>query len=285
MSALVFTMVLAAAVLHASWNASVKSAGDRVVSMALVFATGGLISVPLLFLLPLPQVASWPYIAISAAIHALYGLALARMLASGDLSQTYPIARGSAPIMIYLLAAVFAGERLTAVGIGAIARISAGIISLSGGGRSRQSRGRLATAQALFVGLLISLYSFTDGLGVRLSGQTVAYIAWMFFLTAILILPAAMAIRRRAFYPSLGMVWKAGVGGGVIAILAYGIVIWAMSVAPMASVAALRETSVVFAAGIGMRFLGEDGGHWRLVSALLVVLGVIVLQQSGGSAG
>ena len=102
----------------------------------------------------------------------------------------------------------------------------------------------------------------------------------MFFLTAILILPAAMAIRRRAFYPSLGMVWKAGVGGGVIAILAYGIVIWAMSVAPMASLAALRETSVILAALIGAIMLGEPFGRRRVIAAACVALGVVLLQFS-----
>ena len=213
-------MVLAAAVLHASWNASVKSGGDRAVSMALVFATGGLISVPFLFLLPQPQIASWSYIVASAVIHALYGLALARMLDSGDLSQTYPIARGLAPIMIFILAAVFADERHSASGIAAIALISAGIISLSVVGRPKNTRGGLAIAQAVLVGLLIALYSYIDGQGVRLSGDAFTYIAWIFFLTAILILPAAMATCRRAFYLALGTVWGTGIGGGVIAILA-----------------------------------------------------------------
>ncbi len=209
-SALVFTMVLAAAVLHASWNASVKSGGDRAVSMALVFATGGLISVPFLFLLPQPQIASWSYIVASAVIHALYGLALARMLDSGDLSQTYPIARGLAPIMIFILAAVFADERHSPSGIAAIALISAGIISLSVVGRPKNTRGGLAIAQAVLVGLLIALYSYIDGQGVRLSGDAFAYIAWIFFLTAILILPAAMATCRRAFYLALAH----SLGGG-----------------------------------------------------------------------
>ena len=153
-------------------------------------------------------------------IHALYGLALARMLDSGDLSQTYPIARGLAPIMIFILAAVFADERHSPSGIAAIALISAGIISLSVVGRPKNTRGGLAIAQAVLVGLLIDLYSYIDGQGVRLSGDAFTYIAWIFFLTAILILPAAMATCRRAFYLALGTVWRTGIGGGVIAILA-----------------------------------------------------------------
>jgi drug/metabolite transporter (DMT)-like permease len=284
-SALVFTLVLAAAVFHASWNAAVKSTGDRLVSMALVLGTGGLISIPFLFLLPLPEGESWPYIAASAVIHLIYGLALARMFDAGDLSQTYPIARGSAPIMIFLLAAVFADEWPTTAGFAAIALISAGIISLSVFSRPNPSGGWSATAQALFVGLIISLYTYADGQGVRLSGHALSYITWMFFLTAVLIVPVTMAMRRHTYLANLGTLWKTGLAGGVIAILAYGIVIWAMSVAPMAYVAALRETSVVFAAFIGVRLLGEDGGRWRIASAAVVVAGAVALQQSGGSAG
>jgi drug/metabolite transporter (DMT)-like permease len=277
MDPIVLILVLAAAVLHASWNALVKAGGDPFVRLAVVNAVGGLCAVPLLFLVSPPAPDSWPYLIGSVIVHHAYYLALAYGYRFGDLSHVYPIARGVAPPLVAFVAWAFAGEDPGALGLVAVLVISGGIVSLA-----FTDDGRLVALKpmgfALATGVAIAGYTLFDGLGGRSAGDVFGYIVWLFIIDA---LPFALlvAYRYRARLGSaLAVAWRPAAVGGVLAAGAYGMVIWAMSRAAMAQVSALRETSVIIAALIGSRLLREPFGIRRLIAASVVAAGVLLLQ-------
>ncbi len=281
----VLSLVLLAAVLHASWNALVKAGEDKLVMQTLVISVHGYLAMPLLFFLPLPDPASWPYLGLSALIHFVYYAGVIGAYRHGDLSQVYPIARGSAPALVALGAWILAGEALSAAELLGVFTVSLGIVSLTGLPRQLRGQGDGREAKAigfaLLTGATIASYTLADGLGVRESGHAFSYILWLFALEAVP-LTAFTLWRRRgrvvaAFKPHL----KAGVIGSLLSGLAYGIVIWAMSVAPMAHVVALRETSVLIAAIIGTRLLREPFGRKRIAAAAVVAAGAILLETGG----
>ncbi|HEX5077649.1 MAG TPA: EamA family transporter [Geminicoccaceae bacterium] len=270
-------LVLLAAMLHASWNALVKVGGDPFVRLAVLNVASGLCALPLLFLLAVPAAASWPFLLGSVAIHFAYFVTLAYGYRSGDLSYVYPIARGIAPPLVAVGAWLTAGESPGPLGALAILVISGAIASLALT-PGRRLMPPTAVWFALATGLSIAGYTVCDGLGGRAAGDVLAYIAWLFVLNAV---PFALIVglrRRRDLARQLGSGWRAPVVGGVFAVAAYGLVIWAMSRAPMASVSALRETSVVMAALIGTRLLREPFGTRRVVAASVVALGVVLLE-------
>lgn len=279
MDPIVLGLVLLAAVLHASWNALVKAGGDPFVRLAVVNAVGGLCTVPLLFLVDPPAPASWPYLVGSVVVHHGYYLALAYGYRFGDLSHVYPIARGIAPPLVGLTAWAFAGESIGALGVFAILVISGGIVSLA-----FTDDGRLVALEPLAFGLLtgltIAAYTLFDGLGGRAAGDVLSYIAWLFVIDAVPFSILVACRYRRRLGPALAACWRPGALGGALSVIAYGLVIWAMSLAPMAAVSALRETSVIIAAVIGTRVLREPFGTRRVLAASLVAAGVVLLQVS-----
>jgi drug/metabolite transporter (DMT)-like permease len=278
----VLALVLLAAVLHASWNALVKVGGDPFVRLAVLNVVSGLCALPLLFLVAPPAAASWPYLCGSVAIHFAYNITLAYGYRCGDLSHVYPIARGVAPPLVALGAWLVAGESPGPIGALAIVVISGAIASLAFSPGWRL--GPLAPVWfALATGVSIAGYTICDGLGGRAAGDVLGYIAWLFVLDA---LPFGLIVafwRRHDLAAQLRASWHASVLGGILALGAYGLVIWAMSQAPMASVSALRETSVIMAALIGTRLLREPFGRRRVVAATVVALGVVLLEA--GPAG
>jgi drug/metabolite transporter (DMT)-like permease len=279
MDPLVLSLVLAAALLHASWNALVKAGGDPFIRLAVVNAVGGLSTVPLLFLVGAPAPASWPYLFGSVVVHHAYYLALGYGYRFGDLSHVYPIARGIAPPLVALAAWAFAGESVGLLGLLAILVISGGIVSLA-----FTDDGRLVAIRPLALGLTtgitIAAYTLFDGLGGRAAGDVFSYIAWLFVIDAV---PFSLVVAfryRRRLGPALAACWRPAAFGGVLSVIAYGLVIWAMSLTPMAAVSALRETSVIIAALIGTRLLREPFGTRRVLAASLVAAGVVLLQVS-----
>ncbi len=277
MDPVVVTLVLLAAALHATWNALVKVGGDPFVRLAVVNLVSGLCALPVLLLVALPAAASWPYLLGSVVIHFGYYVALAYGYRSGDLSHVYPIARGIAPPLVAILAWLFAGEDPGVLGAVAILVISAAVASLAFG-RGWRLGPTAPIWCALATGLAIAGYTICDGQGGRAAGDVMGYIAWLFVIDAV---PFALIVavwRRRDLVQQLRAGWRAAVPGGVLAVGAYGLVIWAMSRAPMASVSALRETSVIMAALIGVRLLREPFGLRRVVAAGVVAVGVVLLQ-------
>jgi len=269
--------VLLAALLHASWNAMIKGGGDVLLDTAVIVAGAGLVSLPFLFLVPIPAAASWPYIGTSVAIHIAYYYLMINAYRSGDLSLVYPLMRGVAPLITGVLG-IFTLRELPGVfnWVGML-MISAGVIALAL--RSvHHSPSRRAVGFALTNALVIAIYTIVDGTGARLAGDAWAYIVWLFVLDAIPF-TAYMAIRHRAeFVDALHRRRVRGLVGGALSAAAYAISVWAMTKAPVALVASLRETSVLFATLIGTRLLKEHLTPRRWAGVAAVLVGVILLK-------
>ena len=287
----IVAIVLVAALAHASWNALVKSDDDRLVTLGAVNAVRFLLCIPIVLALPLPARASWPYLAASAILHVGYYTFLISAYRYGDLSKVYPLARGLSPLLVAAGAFVLAGERLGPIALTGVAVACAGIASVSFGGgdgarQARGDRGDLAQAHhdrrgivfAAGTALFIAAYTVTDAMGARLSGGAMGYVAWLAILDGLPMLVAAAALRRGALAHHLAArMWKSA-AGGALQLAAYGLVVWALSLAPMAAVSALRETSVLFAAIIGVKLLGEPLGTRRITAAALVVAGIVMIE-------
>ncbi|TWC23438.1 EamA-like transporter family protein [Pseudomonas sp. SJZ085] len=267
-------LVLFAALLHASWNALLRGGSDRLWSMTIMCIAIAIASaIAAAFMVP-PAAASWGYMVLSALLHVGYNLFLVRSYRVGDLGQTYPISRGSSPALITLGAAVFAGERIAPGTLLGIALVSVGIISLAFRGRKLSVP---SLPYALGTGCFIAAYSVTDGIGTRLSGAPLAYTVWMCALWGLMMPGVYIGLRdaRSLFCVRPGML--AAVVGGLVSLLAYGIVIYAMNEAPLGAVSALRETSVLFAALIGSVFLGETLTARRVLACAVIVSGTLLI--------
>lgn len=273
----VVAAVVVAGALHATWNTLVKAGDDRTAMLVLVMVGGGVAWSPVAALLPLPEAASWPFLCASALIHLVYAASLLAAYRHGDLSQVYPIARGSAPALVAIGAWLLAGEVLTSIEGVAVGVVSVGILSLAWrqGGLQADSR---SVRFALLTGITIASYIVVDGMGVRRAGTPLAYVAWLFLAEGASLACIGIWLRRSRLRPTLRANWLPGLCGGVIASASYGIAVWAMSRGAMAHVTALRETSVLVAAVIGTRILGEPFGARRIAAAAMVAAGAVALQ-------
>lgn len=267
--------VLGAALLHAAWNAILKSGRDPLLDTALIALSGTLVALPLLALVSPPDPASWAYLATSVLVHMGYYASLAGAYKAGDLSHGYPIMRGTAPLLVAAASAFWFGEALSVTAWAGVLLICGGVLSLgmAGGGASRR-----ATGWALLNALVIAVYTIVDGAGVRLAGGAERYVVWMFLLMGLPFGLAVLAIRRGEFLRHAARHWSRGLAGAVLSGLSYGIALWAMTRAPVAVVAALRETSVIFAALIGAWFLKEGHLKERIFGAAVVFAGLIALK-------
>jgi drug/metabolite transporter (DMT)-like permease len=271
----VLLAVLGAALAHAAWNALVKSGADPVLDTALVALGGTAVAAPLAVALEPPAPAAWPYIAASAFIHVGYYATLALAYRAGELSHGYPIMRGTAPLLVAVAAAGVFGEALAPGAWAGVLLICGGVLSLglAGGGAS----GR-ATAWALANAAIIALYTLVDGTGVRASGGAERYVAWLFVFIGLPFGLAVLALRRAELLRHAARHWRRGLAGAALSGLSYGIALWAMTRAPVAVVAALRETSVIFGALIGAWLLREGRLGPRLAGAATVFAGVVALK-------
>ena len=276
MSAFLIALVLTAAILHASWNALVKKGGNPEFSIAAYQAVGAAICLCLVPFVPFPNAASWPYIIASVIVHNLYYLAMAQAYRAGDLSQVYPLFRGLAPVLVAIGAAVFANEILSNGALLGLVLISGGLMSITLFGAGRIPP--LALRWGITTSLLITAYTIIDGLGVRLSNNNLSYIIWLFILEVMPIGCWLLMYRRRQWLSYMKGTTGSIVFGGIASSLAYGLVIYAMSLGALAVVSSLRETSVIFAALIGTLILGEPFGRQRIIAAILVGAGIIIMR-------
>ncbi|MEQ8504987.1 MAG: EamA family transporter [Rhodospirillales bacterium] len=272
----ILSLVLLAAALHAGWNLLVKMRGDKLVMMGVIDAGHGLLALPLLALFPFPDLAAWPFIIASAVLHVGYKLFLVRAYVHGDMGLVYPIARGMAPALVALGAYLFAGESLspTQPAIIAIAVAISGL-TFANGWRDIPLMG---IAFAVGTAIFIASYTVVDGIGGRLAGSAHSYALWMFVLDSLLFTPIVWLRRGRQFLITTREYWRPGLMGAAMSMSAYWIVIWAMSVTPMAPVSAVRETSVLFAALLAGFVLKEGRLALRLAAALIIAGGVVSLQ-------
>ncbi len=269
-------LVLLAAVFHASWNAIAKGSGDFLLTFSVLSGVAGVAGAALAAVSPMPAPESWPYIAASTVVQFAYYAFLHFAYRVGDLSVVYPLARGSSPALVALGGAVVAGEALGGRELAGVLVVSLGIASLAFTSRRGQSE-PLAIVYAFATGLTIGTYTVIDGLGVRLSGSPGGYVGWLFMAAGGLTFLFITVIRGRGNVAIYAPYLARGTIGGILVIAGYGMVVWALSLGAMAPVAALRETSVIFAAVFGAVFLGEPFGRARIAAATVVVAGLFVL--------
>jgi drug/metabolite transporter (DMT)-like permease len=271
--------VLFAALCHAGWNALIKVGLDPLSTTTLISIGSGLVALFFLPVFGVPAWAAWPWLIASVVIHLFYFAALIESYRTGDLGQVYPIARGSAPLMTAAATTMFVGEQLSLVGWSGIVALVAGVFLLSAhGGRELARIDRRAVGFALITALTICTYSVVDGIGARLSANPNAYSLWLFVGIALVMLPYALYRDGGAIIPAMQMYWRRGFTGGALQVLSYGIAIWAMTVAPIAIVATLRETSVLFGAVIAVVVLKEPLRAVRIAAALLIVCGLVLIR-------
>src|SRR5208282_4114627 len=279
MQNIVFVAVLFAAACHAGWNALIKVGLDPLSATTLIAIGSAVVGFVCLPFAGMPAAAAWPWLIASALIHLLYFAALIESYRTGDLGQVYPIARGSAPLMTAAASAAFVGEELSIASWSGIAVLAAGVLLLSArGGRSLATIDRRAVGFALATALTICAYSVVDGVGARVSRNPESYVLWLFIGNALLLTPYAIWRDGGKLLPAIRRYWLRGLAGGALSAISYGIALWAMTLAPIAVVATLRETSVLFGTGIAVVWLKEPMRTARIVAALLIGVGLALIR-------
>ncbi len=264
--------------MHAGWNAIVKIGLDRFSSILLLSMVQGGMALVLLPFFAAPLAAAWPWLAASALLHSGYKLFLIRAYQHGDLSQVYPLARGTAPLIVALVGALFLGESMTAGKTAAVAVIALGVIVMSRNGGGLDRLPGKALLFALGTACFTASYTLIDGVGARIAETASGFVLWMFAGDALGMTGFALATRGRRTFSTLLPAWRSGIAAGGLSLGSYWIAIWAFTLAPLALVAALRETSVLFAMLIGVFLLGERANPWRWVSAGLILSGVTLMR-------
>lgn len=279
MTLTVFLAVLAAAAMHAIWNALIKVRLDRFASISLMTLGMGVAALPALPLVELPQGKVWLWIVLSSALHTGYRLFLVKAYETGDLAQAYPLARGTAPLMTTIGGIVLLAEIPAPLAIAGILLLSTGTLLMSlRGGASLAAFDRSAVGFALVTSVFVAGYTLTDGSGARLAATASSYAAWLFIVDSLWTLALCLYLRGLGIFVTMLPEWKTGILTGLLGAGSYWIAMWAMTRAPIASVAALRETSILFAMLISIFALREAMTPWRGAAALFIVAGVIALR-------
>ncbi|WP_328910640.1 EamA family transporter [Streptomyces sp. NBC_00234] len=276
MTPLVAFAVLTAAITHAGWNAIAHAIKDQLLSFTLISGGGVLIGALAAGFVPFPAADAWPYLVVSAVLHVAYMMLLMRSFTLGDFGQMYPIARGTAPLVVTVLAAVFVGEVPDGWATAGVVVASAGLVGLAlwgirGSGKRPHWQ---ALTAAVATGLAIAGYTVVDGVGVRASGTPLGYVAWLMILEGLAIPAYALYRRRGQLITQLRPFAVRGLLGSALSVTAYGLVLWAQTKAPLAPIAALRESSIIVGAAIGALFFKERFGAPRIAAAGLMVVGI-----------
>ena len=279
MSMIVFCAVLSAALLHAGWNAVVEVGVDRFSSVLLLALVQAAIALPLLPFVTRPASEAWPWIIASAVLHTGYKISLIRAYAHGDLSQVYPLARGAAPLIVAIVSGPLLGELPAPTAAMAVLAIASGVFLMSFKGGAYLGRmSPITLAYALATAGFTASYTLVDGIGARAAQSASGFILWMVLGDAFGMLIFAFVVRGWAALPALASAWKVGFVAGAMSLGSYWIAVWAFTKAPIALVAALRETSVLFAMLIAVLFLKETSTHWRWAAAGTIGIGVVLMR-------
>lgn len=274
MSATVIALALFAAILHAGWNAFLRTGADRLWTVTVMSFSSTLIAIPMALYHTLPATGAWPYVALSAGLQVGYSVFLVAAYRYGELGQVYPIVRGSVPLLVTLGGFVLAGQQLTRPEIVGVTLVACGIMGLSLG------RGRASTTSILYAlatGAIIAAYATVDAIGVRVAGDSGAYTAWVLLIYGALLPATFIVLRGRLVVNFSAPETRKALAGGLFALLAYAVVVAAFALGPAGPITAIRETSVVFAAFIGRLFLGEQLTPRRIGACAVVALGAICL--------
>lgn len=274
----VVLVVLLGAALHASWNALVKSSPDTFMDAVLVAAGSAALAVAALPFLPVPDPASWPFAAASAVLQIAYFALLAAAYRTGDMSLVYPLMRGSAPLIVAAAGTVLLGEHLSPGAWAGVLLISGGVLGLALASRRLPEAGVAPVLFALANAAVIASYTFVDALGARLSGHPASYTFWILGLPALPLILWAAVRRPHDLRAYLRRRWAVGLVGGACSLGSYALALWAMTVAPVAAVAALRETSILFGVALAAFLLKERVERRRVAAALAVAAGAVALK-------
>jgi drug/metabolite transporter (DMT)-like permease len=274
MSPAVIGLALFAAVLHAAWNAVLRSGADRLWSVTIMSVAMTVVAIPFAFVLPPPFSPSWPYLILSSALQVGYSVFLVYAYRYGELGQVYPIVRGSVPLLVTLGGFLFADQHPSMLSVFGVSLIALGIMSLALGRRRTAAK---SVVWAFIAGLFIASYVTADGIGVRLAGDARAYATWIFLIYGALMPATFIAFRGRLSSDVLSSDTLKALAGGVISLIAYVAVILALALGPIGPISALRETSVVFAVLIGRAFLAEPLTMRRILACAGVALGAFCL--------
>lgn len=280
MSPVVFLAVLGAAFLHAAWNGLIRTGGpgaSRLVNLLVMALVQGAIGVVLLLWADLPAATVWPWIIAAAALHTGYKLCLATAYDHGDLSRVYPLARGSAPVMVLGVSVLVGADRLTGGDVVAVLVLATGILTLAAGA-IRAGENRRLIPWALATAAMTTGYTLVDGLGARAAGNLAAFLGWTFALDGLLFGAVVVALRGPQVLRVPARTWRLGAMAATASLGAYAVVVWAMTQAPIALVGALRETSILFALLIGWRLFGERVGRDKLLAGGMILAGVVLMQ-------
>jgi drug/metabolite transporter (DMT)-like permease len=275
MSLALFWAVLGAAFLHASWNAAIKIGGDKQSAMLVLSVGHAGVGALVAATRPLPGAEALPWLAASGLIHMAYQLLLSYAYDHGDLSRVYPIARGTAPLIVALVGAVLLADEISAMEYAGVTVLGIGILAMARGVVSSGESRRMLPF-AFGAALATAGYSLVDGAGARASGDALAYVGWLMIASALFYIPAALALRGRAVLAASPRGWALGLAAAVASFAAYAIVVWAMTRAPIALVTALRETSILFAMLIGWAVFGDGMNRGKLLAGGLIVAGVVL---------
>ncbi len=276
---IVLSAVLAAAAMHAGWNAVVKARLEPILAMTLVVMACGLVAVPFMAWFGAPLVAAWPYVGASLVLHLAYYLLLAEAYRRAEMSQVYPIARGGAPLFTALVTVTIVGEALSARALLGVVTLGGGILLLALHRRRREEpRDRRAIGFAVATAMVIAGYTTVDGIGARIAGDPNAYASTLFVIDMLPLPLLVLARRGPAAFVAMRRYMGQGLLGGVMSLAAYWIVIWAMTRAPIAVVAALRETSVLFSAMLATIVLKEKFAPVRGVAAVVILAGIVLIR-------
>jgi drug/metabolite transporter (DMT)-like permease len=279
MDSFVFAAVLLAAACHAGWNATIKHGLDPLLTTALISIGGAVVAGLVLLIVGSAAPAAWPWCVASVLIHLVYFAALVESYRAGDMGQVYPVARGSAPLMTALVTTALIGERLGVLGWCGIVLLVAGVLLLSlRGGRQITRLDRRAVGFAFLTALTICAYTVVDGIGARVAGDALAYTALLFLGIGPVMLLYVLSVRGRKVFAAMALHWCVGLVGGIMQVGSYGIAIWAMTVAPIAMVGALRETSVLFGTAIAVVVLKEPLRASRVVAASMIVAALALIR-------
>lgn len=275
MSLDVFAIIMLGAALHATWNAVVKGGDNKLLTTCMIASIASLIAATVIPFLELPAKESWPFIGASVILQVVYFVLVASTYRIADMSQTYPIMRGTAPLLVATASVGLLSESLSSFAWLGIAIICIGILSMAAAPSIGQRKGMLL---ALVNAAVIAGYTLIDGVGVRKSGAPAAYTLWIFLLTGLALAVWAFAIRRREFCRYLARHWRPGVIGGFGTVVSYGLALWAMTAAPIATVSALREISILFGVVISALVLKERLTRRRIMAACIIASGAMVLR-------
>ena len=272
----IFLAVLFAALLHACWNAIIKFGDDKFQSMLLLSFGHGIFGLFLIALYPIPDPKSWLFLLGSILCHLIYKFCLTFAYTKGDLSRVYPIARGTAPIIVLLFSLLYLPDTVSNLQIGGILLIGLGILLMARGVIAHKEEQSLIPF-AIMAAVGTAGYSLFDGLGARASGTVLGYVGWLFFLDAAVFIIGGLALRGKAMIPKSRPVWIQGLLAGGASVAAYSIAVWAMTMAPIAVITALREISVLFAVIIGIVFFKENASIEKFISASMIFAGMIAI--------